>query len=102
MTTSELVKALIADNSLADEFDKLDLWKKFDSFDWSDLLSAQPQFADKCAEYKVWEKLNSWDWYNLLPSQPQFTEKAKEFEGGWVGLLQIKPELANECECWEE
>lgn len=74
MTTSELVKALIADNSLADEFDKLDLWKKFDSFDWSDLLSAQPQFA----------------------------EKAKEFEGGWVGLLQIKPELANECECWEQ
>ena len=74
MTPAELVEALIKDNSLTSKFDRGCLWEDFDSENWSHLLS----------------------------SQPQFTEKAKEFEAGWVGLLSIKPELANECECWEK
>ena len=74
LTPAELVEALIKDNSLASEFDRLNLWQNFDPCEWCDLLSAQPQFI----------------------------EKAKEFEVGWPGLLQIKPELANKCECWEK
>ena len=69
---------------------------------WCNLLSAQPQFADKCTEYKGWENFHSGDWSNLLSSQLQFTEKAKEYLHGWVGLLSIKPELANECKCWKK
>ena len=75
MSSSELVKALIADNSLVSEFDRLYLWEKFDSWDWRILLSAQPQFADKCTEYKGWEKFDSYDWSNLLSAQPQFANK---------------------------
>jgi len=47
MTSAELVKALIKDNSLTSKFDRLNLWEKFDSFDWINLLSSQPQCADK-------------------------------------------------------
>ena len=40
MSSKELVKALIADNSLASEFDRLNLWGKFYSENWSYLLKA--------------------------------------------------------------
>ena len=73
MSPAELVEALMNDNSLVSEFDRLCLWDKFVPFDWSKILSV-----------------------------PKFIEKAKEYSHGWVGLLSIKPELANECECWEE
>ena len=76
-------------------------WDRFKPSDWLILLESQPQFADKCTKYKCWGKFYSGDWYELLKAQPQFIEKAKEYPFSWPGLLQIKPELANECEWWE-
>ena len=43
MTSQELVDALIKDNSLASEFDCLNLWEKFYPLDWYNLLSTHPQ-----------------------------------------------------------
>ena len=43
MSSTELVKALIADNSLASEFDHLNLWDKLDKIHWEQLLQNQPQ-----------------------------------------------------------
>ena len=78
MLPAELVESLIKDNSLASEFDKLDLWKKFDSWKWSNLLSAQPQFADKC---DMWYEFNYYNWEYVLSAQPQFAEKCDEYNG---------------------
>ena len=64
MLPAELVEALIKDNSLASEFDKLDLWKKFRYRDWSNLLSSQPQFADKCPD-KMYDQFSQEQWAEL-------------------------------------
>lgn len=91
MSSSDLVDALIKDDSLTSELDRLDLWGKFDSSDWSNLLKSQPQFADKCIEYKDWEEFHSWNWRNLLSYQPQFSDKCKKWHWfkplDWVNLL---------------
>ena len=53
MTSAELVEALIKDNSIASEFDRLNLWGKFYPWDWCNLLSAQPQLWIYCPEESV-------------------------------------------------
>ena len=50
MSPAELVEALMNDNSLVSEFDRLCLWDKFVPFDWSKILSV-PKFIEKAKEY---------------------------------------------------
>ena len=127
MSSTELVEALIKDNSIASEFDRLNLWKEFDSPDWRDLLKAQPQLWIYCTdesinkikkdptnakECKCWENFYSWDWLNLLSSQPQFADKCTEYNGWetfssnyWSDLLKAQPQFADKCtkyKGWEE
>ena len=130
LTSAELVEALIKDNSIASEFDRLYLWKKFDSDDWSHLLSSQPQFTEKAKEYshgwagllsikpelanecECWEKFYSWQWSGLLETQPQFADKCTEYNGwkefdsdDWSELLSVQPHFADKCteyKGWEE
>lgn len=40
MSSTELVEAVKKNNSLASEFDRLDLWEEFSSWQWSYLLKA--------------------------------------------------------------
>ena len=40
MSSTELVEAIKKNNSLASEFDRLDLWEEFSSWQWSYLLKA--------------------------------------------------------------
>ena len=111
MTSAELVKALIKDNLLASEFDRLNLWEEFDSDYWCELLSAQPQFADKCAEYNGWKEFNSYNWCNLLSAQSQFADKCTKYNGwekfdswDWSNLLSPQPQFADKCaeyKVWE-
>ena len=74
MEPADLLNALMSDNTLAFEFDRLGLLQKFYAISWSYLLINQPHFIDK----------------------------AKEYSHGWAGILAIKPELAKECKCWKE
>ena len=122
MTSAELVEALIKDNSLASEFDRLNLWQNFDPWEWSNLLSAQPQFAEKAKEYshgwvgllsikpelanecEYWEKFGSWNWCDLLSAQPQFADKCTKYKGwekfgsaNWSDLLKAQPQFADKC-----
>lgn len=55
--------------------DKVNVWKNFDSYNWSELLSAQPQFADRCDKVNGWEEFYSWNWSELLSVQPQFANR---------------------------
>lgn len=57
---------------LASECDK---WEKFNSWDWSRLLSEQPQFADK---YDKWEEFSVSNWKALLLAQPQFVNNCPD------------------------
>lgn len=123
MSTEELVDALFADNALATEFDRLDIWKKVDSWNWCRLLFKQPQFADKCDK---WDKFYPEYWCSLLSRQPQFVNKANDYccwcKFGfkeWYGLLLAQPqfwiycpsewvkkiienpERASECKLWD-
>ena len=50
-------------------------WRKLTGRDWSSLLSCQPQFADFCD----WYKLNYPAWQQLLEHQVQFTDIFKEY-----------------------
>ena len=75
MESNELVEALIEDTSLASDFDRLNLWDEFDSDDWVELLSEQPQFDNKCNK---WERFDSFDWSDLLSAQPQFADKCPD------------------------
>ena len=130
MTSAELVEALIKDNSLAEEFDHLNLWEAFNSDDWCELLTAQPQFAEKAKEYshgwvgllsikpelanecECWEKFYSWHWCDLLSAQPQFADKCTKYKGwekfgsaNWSDLLSAQPQFADKCtKCkgWEK
>ena len=61
MEPADLLNALMSDNTLASEFDRLDLWGKLYSISWNYLLKNQPHFIDK----------------------------AKEYSHGWAGLLAI-------------
>lgn len=98
MTSAELVEALIKDNSLAEEFDHLNLWKAFNSDDWCELLTAQPQFIEKAKEY-------SRGWVAILQLNPKLAEqcdKWNEFDSwGWCELLSIHPQFADKCN-WTE
>ena len=115
MTSEELVEALIEDNSLASEFDRLSLWNEFNSSHWLDLLSAQPQFIEKAKEYSSgwvailqskqelakqcdkWNEFNSYEWSKLLTAQPQFADKCdrwNEFPSHhWSDLLSAQPQF---------
>ena len=129
MSPAELVEALMNDNSLVSEFDRLCLWDKFVPFDWSKILSV-PKFIEKAKEYshgwvgllsikpelanecECWENFDSWDWSNLLKSQPQFADKCTEYNGwnelnefdswNWCNLLKSQPQFADKCDKWNE
>ena len=121
MSPAELVKALMNDNSLVSEFDRLCLWDKFVPFDWSKILSV-PKFIEKAKEYShgwvgllsikpelkqecgYWRKFNSSDWSELLSAQSQFADKCTEYNGwkefdsdDWRILLSVQPQFADKC-----
>lgn len=126
MTSAELLEALIKDNSLASEIDRLNFWQYFFPWEWSNLLSVQPQFAEKAKEYshgwvgllsikpelanecECWKKFGSFDWCNLLSAQPQFADKCTKYKGweefgsaNWSKLLTAQPQFADKCN-WTE
>ena len=130
MKQADLLEALMSDNTLAFEFDRLGLLQKFYAISWSYLLINQPHFIDKAKEYshgwagilaikpelakecKCWRKFDSLDWVNLLRYQPQFADKCTEYNGwnelnefdswNWCHLLKSQPQFADKCDKWNE
>lgn len=51
MKPADLLNALMGDNTLAFEFDRLGLWQKFYAISWNYLLKDRPHFIDKAKEY---------------------------------------------------
>ena len=106
MTSEELVEALIADNSLAAEFDKLGLWSKLETVDWVDLLSSQPQFANKCNWTEM--RANNYDEYYDEFGDDDFedwkAECGEDYSEDWKNLLLKQPQLAEYFtnELWDE
>ena len=49
--------------------DKCYKWETFDYYDWSPLLSSQPQFADKCPD-KIYDQFSEENWRALEAKHP--------------------------------
>ena len=98
MEPADLLNALMSDNTLASEFDRLELWGKLYSISWSHLLKTQPHFIDKAKGY-------SHGWAGLLAIKPDLAQECrcwKEFDSlDWVDLLRFQPQFANKCNKWE-
>ena len=103
------VDDIIKNPALADNLTDED-WNKFSSEDWYELLETHPQFADKCDVYNGWGKDGIWSdliftpnrWRRLLAARPQLIEKAKKYPSGWVAILLDHPNLADECDRWND
>ena len=124
MTSEELVEALIKDNSLASEFDRLNLWGKLNSLHWRNLLSALPQFwiycpkesvkkikedPNKAKECKCLNKISHAEWCKILSIHPSLADKCKKWRWfdswDWRNLLKAQPQFADKCteyEGWEK
>ena len=78
-------------------------WEELDGFNWTYLLSSQPQLSKFCS---YWEKLNEFNWICLLSKQPKFSEFCFYWEQlnewHWVYLLSSQPKFSEFCSCWEK
>ena len=100
LSSAELVKALIKDNSLASEFDRLYLWDEIDPWEWCNLLSVQPQFADKCDWSGMWA--NNYEYYyecyvyddEYEDFEDWEEECGEDYSEDWKKLLLKQPQLA--------
>ena len=128
MSSEELVEALIADNSLASEFNNLGLWEKIYPYNWTILLSLKPEYSEHCNKwndfsfdnlltllipypqffdkYDKWDNLSSTNWSRLLASLPQFADKCNSWNKfdptDWSRLLANQPQFANRCPYWKD
>ena len=59
MTSSELVDALIADNSLVSQFDTFSLWELIENKDWQKLVLERPTFYKKMSGI-AWFGASEW------------------------------------------
>ena len=67
-----------------------------------ELLKKDPSIASKFDEYSLWNRIYPISWSWLLYKRPQFAEKAKQYPSGWAAILTHEPELARDCDKWEE
>lgn len=67
-----------------------------------ELLKKDPRIASKFDEYSLWNRIYPISWSWLLYKRPQFAEKAKQYPSGWAAILTHEPELARDCDKWEE
>lgn len=67
-----------------------------------ELLKEDASLASKFDEYSLWDRFYFDNWRNLLSDQAQFKKKAKHYASGWVAILILNPELAQECDKWEK
>lgn len=128
MTSSELVDALIADNSLVSQFDTFSLWELIENKDWQKLVLERPTFYKKmsgiawfCASEWVeliiknknfidictkWDAFSKEDWLRLLPTiDEKYLKKCKCWKNfspdNWVDILIRYPNLATKCKSFD-
>ena len=74
--------------------DRIDLEKKFNGIQWSQLLSLAPEFAYKCK----WKELSQNDWCYLLQQQPSFINKLEFpvlYGGRWLEFVDTSKEIGD-------
>lgn len=128
MTSSELVDALIADNSLVSQFDTFSLWELIENKDWQKLVLERPTFykkmsgiawfgASEWVELIIknknfidictkWDAFSKEDWLRLLPTiDEKYLKKCKCWKNfspdNWVDILIRYPNLATKCKSFD-
>jgi len=75
-------------------------WEKLDEYDWSILLSKQPQLLNLCSL----ENLDGWHWAYILSKHPKYSNMCswEKLDGGdWRYLLTRQPQFFEFCK-WEK